>query len=69
MHVAAQNLAKQNHPDHLDAAAGTASTGANKHQEQNDGLGKSRPQIEVRCCISGCGHDCRNRKGTMPDRF
>ena len=49
----------------LNAAACTSGTGTDKHQQDEDGAGKLRPQVKVCCGIAGCCNDGSNLENRL----
>ena len=64
----AHGFAHNEETGHLNAAAGTAGTGTNKHQQHQDQLGGGGPQIKVTGGIAGGGNDRSHLKKYLGQR-
>ena len=68
-HASVKALQHQQRPAALKSAAGASRAGPYHHQAQQNGLGKSRPQVKVRGGIAGGGHNGSNLERRVPNRL
>ena len=68
-HFPLNGLHINDNPRNLHTAAGTARTGADKHQEQQYCLRKLGPQVKIHCRKSRRRHNRRRLKGRMVKMF
>ena len=68
LQLLACGFAEDQKTGNLNTAACTSCAGSHKHQDHKYGLGKYRPHVKIRSCISGCGNNGTNLEGCLLER-